>query len=114
MGFLSRKNKFKSAPVIEEPHPIVEELEEMEELVPERQDDFLPEGRDEETSERSATGPVAAEDRETLGRRVLSLQGTHHPLRSLKRPRGRYPLQRHPPERRLRLKLPRDRPQRLP
>ena len=65
MGFLSRKNKFKSAPVIEETHPIVEELEEMEELVPERQDDFLPEGRDEETSERSATGPVAAEDRET-------------------------------------------------
>jgi chromosome partitioning protein len=54
MGFLSRKNKFKSAPVIEETHPIVEELEEMEELVPER--------RDEETSERSATGPVAAGD----------------------------------------------------
>jgi len=62
MGFLSRKNKFKSAPVIEEAHPIVEELEEMEELVPERQDDFLPEGRDEETSERSAKGPVAAGD----------------------------------------------------
>jgi chromosome partitioning protein len=56
MGFLSRKNKFKSASVIEETHPIVEELEEMEELVPERQD--------EETSERSATGPVAAGDLE--------------------------------------------------
>jgi chromosome partitioning protein len=35
MGFLSRKNKFKSAPVVEEQHPIVEELEEMEELLPE-------------------------------------------------------------------------------
>jgi chromosome partitioning protein len=54
MGFLSRKNKFKAAPVVDEQHPIVEELEEMEELVPERQDD--------ETSERLATGPVAAGD----------------------------------------------------
>jgi chromosome partitioning protein len=54
MGFLSRKNKFKATPVVDEQHPIVEELEEMEELVPERQD--------EETSERSATGPVAAGD----------------------------------------------------
>ena len=36
MGFLSRKNKFKSAPVVDEPHPIVEELEEMEAVVPER------------------------------------------------------------------------------
>jgi chromosome partitioning protein len=35
MGFLSRKNKFKSAPVVEDQHPIVEELEEMEELLPE-------------------------------------------------------------------------------
>jgi chromosome partitioning protein len=38
MGFLSRKNKFKSAPVVEveeERHPIVEELEEIEEVVPE-------------------------------------------------------------------------------
>jgi len=41
MGFLSRKNK--SAPVsVEEPHPIVEELQEMEEAVPQRpvQDDL--------------------------------------------------------------------------
>jgi chromosome partitioning protein len=36
MGFLSRKNKFKSAPVLDEQHPIVEELEGMEEAVPER------------------------------------------------------------------------------
>jgi chromosome partitioning protein len=35
MGFLSRKNKFKSATVVDEQHPIVEELEEMEELLPE-------------------------------------------------------------------------------
>jgi chromosome partitioning protein len=35
MGFLSRKPKHTSVPV-EEPHPIVEELEEMEQLVPER------------------------------------------------------------------------------
>jgi chromosome partitioning protein len=35
MGFLSRKNKFKSAPVVDEQHPIVEELEEMEEVLPE-------------------------------------------------------------------------------
>jgi chromosome partitioning protein len=48
MGFLSRKNKFKQTAVVEEPHPIVEELEEMEEALPERRD---------ETSEVSATGP---------------------------------------------------------
>jgi chromosome partitioning protein len=47
MGFLSRKNKFKSAPVIEETHPIVEELEEMEEVIPERP---------------RPAGPVAQED----------------------------------------------------
>jgi hypothetical protein len=32
------------------------------------------------------------------GQRVLSPQGTPHPLRSLKRPRGRAPLRRHPLE----------------
>ena len=37
MGFLSRKTKSKSA-VVDEPHPIVEELERMEEAVPERSD----------------------------------------------------------------------------
>jgi len=35
MGFLSRKNKFKQTAVVEETHPIVEELEEMELAVPE-------------------------------------------------------------------------------
>ena len=55
MGFLSRKNKFKSAPVLDEQHPIVEELEEMEEVLPER-------SVDDEASDRPATGPVAAGD----------------------------------------------------
>jgi chromosome partitioning protein len=50
MGFLSRKNKFASPPVEEERHPIVEELEQMEQAVPESGTD-LP-----------ATGPVAAGD----------------------------------------------------
>ncbi|MFL5900390.1 MAG: ParA family protein [Solirubrobacterales bacterium] len=36
MGFLSRKSKFVSTPVEDEPHPIVAELEKMEEAVPER------------------------------------------------------------------------------
>ena len=54
MGFLSRKNKSKSAStsVIDEPHPIVEELEGMEEAVPERY-------RDDQTSVPSTTGPAA-------------------------------------------------------
>jgi chromosome partitioning protein len=50
MGFLSRKSKFVSTPVEDETHPIVEELERMEEAVPERRDD--------EISEVSAAGPV--------------------------------------------------------
>jgi chromosome partitioning protein len=49
MGFLSRKSKFKSPPV-EEAHPIVEELEEMEAVVPETSERDLP------------AGPVAAGD----------------------------------------------------
>jgi chromosome partitioning protein len=53
MGFLSRKNK--SAPVaVDEPHPIVEELQQMEEAVPE--------ARDDENWEPLPTGPVAQED----------------------------------------------------
>ena len=54
MGFLSRKNKFAPTPVADEPHPIVEELRQMEEAVPEKRDD---EGRG-----RSAAGPVAEGD----------------------------------------------------
>jgi chromosome partitioning protein len=52
MGFLSRKNKFASAPVADEPHPIVEELRQMEEAVPEsaRPESVKP------------AGPVAAGD----------------------------------------------------
>src|SRR6187551_3544494 len=50
MGFLSRKNK--SAPVSsEDPHPIVEELQAMEEAVPVRRDDEGPDSR--------PAGPVA-------------------------------------------------------
>jgi chromosome partitioning protein len=47
MGFLSRKNKFAPTPAVDEPHPIVEELEQMEEVIPERP---------------RPAGPVAAED----------------------------------------------------
>jgi len=56
MGFLSRKSKFAEPKVVEETHPIVEELEEMEEAVPER------EARDVEGPTPSPTGPVAAGD----------------------------------------------------
>jgi chromosome partitioning protein len=55
MGFLSRKSK-RAAASPEEPHPIVEELERMEEVVPERPvDDDV---RDEDAR---PAGPVAAE-----------------------------------------------------
>jgi chromosome partitioning protein len=55
MGFLSRKPK--TAPVDgEEPHPIVEELKRMEEVVPER-----PVDDDEGTEELRPAGPVAGE-----------------------------------------------------
>jgi chromosome partitioning protein len=55
MGFLSRKSK--SAPVVDEPHPIVEELKKMEEVVPEK-------GTDRSTTDAtngSAAGPVAGD-----------------------------------------------------
>jgi chromosome partitioning protein len=51
MGFLSRKNK--SAPVIDEPHPMEEELEQMERAVPSKD------------SDPSAAGPDADEAPET-------------------------------------------------
>jgi chromosome partitioning protein len=54
MGFLSRKNKSKPSAVADEPHPIVEELQRMEEVIPERQDD--------EGWEPLPTGPVAEEN----------------------------------------------------
>jgi chromosome partitioning protein len=56
MGFLSRKSKFASTPT-DEQHPIVEELEAMEEAVPERADH-----RDNQISTPSPAGPVAAGD----------------------------------------------------
>jgi chromosome partitioning protein len=57
MGFLSRKNK--SVPVsTDDPHPIVEELQRMEEAVPERQ----PEHDSEQGSDHMPADPVAGED----------------------------------------------------
>jgi chromosome partitioning protein len=54
MGFLSRKQK-QAAPVVEEEHPIVEELEEMEAAVPERPPDA-------DSQEVRPAGPAAAGD----------------------------------------------------
>jgi chromosome partitioning protein len=66
MGFLSRKNKSKPV-AVEEPHPIVEELQRMEEVVPELEDRWEDEGTDDERwddegSDHAPTGPVAEED----------------------------------------------------
>jgi len=61
MGFLSRKNKFKAAPVVEEQHPIVEELEEMEEVLPETPRPAGPVGAGDREPSQPA-GPVAAGD----------------------------------------------------
>src|SRR5881394_4041848 len=55
MGFLSRKTKSKPAPTVEEPHPIVEELQAMEDAVHER-------NRDDEGPRPQAAGPVTAGD----------------------------------------------------
>src|SRR6185436_8219942 len=52
-------------------------------------------------SEKEGTARTPAAASVAPGRRVLSPQGTHRPLRSLKRPRGQSPLRRHPPEKRL-------------
>jgi chromosome partitioning protein len=61
MGFLSRKNK--SARVtVDEPHPIVEELEHMEEAVPERPVDDYSGRPANQDFEHPATGPVAEDD----------------------------------------------------
>jgi chromosome partitioning protein len=54
MGFLSRKNKSRPSAVADEPHPIADELQRMEEVIPERRDD--------EGWERPPAGPVAEED----------------------------------------------------
>ncbi len=69
MGFLSRKNKSKQpkpTAVADEPHPIVEELQRMEEAVPELEDRWDDEGTDgdawdDEGPDASAAGPVADE-----------------------------------------------------
>jgi chromosome partitioning protein len=56
MGFLSRKNKFAPTPVEDERHPIVEELEEMERVMPEEQ------AHDAQGPAASSAGPVNAGD----------------------------------------------------
>jgi chromosome partitioning protein len=63
MGFLSRKNKFAPPPVEEERHPIVEELEQMEQAVPESGTDLPAAGpvAVDETSETSGPSAPAAE-----------------------------------------------------
>jgi chromosome partitioning protein len=61
MGFLSRKPK--PAPVaVDEEHPIVEELKQMEEAVPERSQPAGPAVNDQGTSEPQPAGPVAEDD----------------------------------------------------
>src|SRR5262245_34400999 len=59
MGFLSRKSKFVSTSV-EEPHPIVEELERMEAAVPETDKPAGPVAEQDQGD--SPAGPVAAGD----------------------------------------------------
>jgi chromosome partitioning protein len=68
MGFLSRKTKRASAPP-EEPHPIVEELEQMEEALPERPADDRDEGA-------GPAGPVAAGDQSARPAGPVAGEGT--------------------------------------
>jgi len=75
MGFLSRKSK--RAPASEEPHPIVEELERMEQAVPERP-------VDESGTNGSAAGPVPGE-----GAPSPSLGSSHEEDSSLAESKGR-------------------------
>jgi chromosome partitioning protein len=62
MGFLSRKNKSAPAPApVDDEHPIIEELRQMEDAVPEKPQAAGP-VRDDEDSGPSAAGPVGAGD----------------------------------------------------
>jgi chromosome partitioning protein len=60
MGFLSRKTK--SAPVIEEAHPIDDELKEMERVVPEPDADATPAAPGREAEEAAVDGEGPADD----------------------------------------------------
>ena len=51
---------------------------------------------DEEVPVGAPLAEMEPRARTSPGPRVLSPQGTHRPLRSLKRPQGRSPLRRHP------------------
>jgi chromosome partitioning protein len=62
MGFLSRKKKNSQPAVVEETHPLEEELQRMEEAVPERAvNDYEPEYQDDFDETPRAAGPVADE-----------------------------------------------------
>jgi chromosome partitioning protein len=67
MGFLSRKKKNRESDLVEETHPLEEELQRMEEAVPERPvNDYEPEyvddlGQDDIDVRSQAAGPVADE-----------------------------------------------------
>ncbi|HVX32680.1 MAG TPA: AAA family ATPase, partial [Solirubrobacterales bacterium] len=62
MGFLSRKKKNREPAVVEETHPLEEELQRMEEAVPERPvNDYEPEYQDDFDGGPRAAGPVADE-----------------------------------------------------
>jgi chromosome partitioning protein len=76
MGFLSRKNKSAPAPVVDEVHPIVEELQEMEEAVPEPPPaPAKPEPRPEPVA--VATKPVAEPEAERFLPRDLLAPSRH-------------------------------------
>ncbi len=68
MGFLSRKTKNKPV-TVEEPHPIFEELERMEEAVPERPERLAPRETSNQEPERPAAGEASPEgsDRSAAG-----------------------------------------------
>jgi chromosome partitioning protein len=68
MGFLSRKTKDKTA-VVDEPHPILEELERMEEAVPELETDA------------PATGPVTKETAQNSTATALKEEEADEPSR---------------------------------
>ena len=61
MGFLSRKKKNPEPAVIEETHPLEEELQRMEEAVPERPVAVEPEPRDDFDAAAPTAGPVPDE-----------------------------------------------------
>ena len=68
MGFLSRKSKSASTPVVEETHPIDDELQEMERVVPEQSADVSPAAPGREAEEAAVDGeaPPSPDDDRNL------------------------------------------------